>query len=281
MLMVTFSGRPVVAKTVLLLSGTSEGPRLARALRAASFRVRATVTRAEACANLFGALQGEVEVEVRGFTEESLAAFLAGGGADLVLDATHPFAVRITRIAQAVCQRGGTPYVRYERPDWQPPEETHQVNTYAAAAALLPSLGSRAMLTIGAKQLKYFAPLHDRLTLFARVLPSPVSLQRALDAGFVREKVMCLRPPFSRDLNRALFAEYRIEVLVTKASGQEGGVQEKVLAAGDLGMQVLMIRRPEEADLSAAGSVEAAVAACRALLGMDEAEGERNGAAER
>src|SRR5450631_3127980 len=76
------------SKTILLLSGTSEGPILARALADAGFRVRATVTRQEACANLFGALPPGVEVEARGFTVASLAEFLLRKEVDLVLDAT-------------------------------------------------------------------------------------------------------------------------------------------------------------------------------------------------
>jgi precorrin-6A/cobalt-precorrin-6A reductase len=224
------------------------------------------VTREEARANLFGPLLGAVDVEVRGFTEQSLTDFLGQGGADLVLDATHPFAVRITRIAHSVCTRLGTPYVRYERPDWTPPEGTHWADSYAGAAALLPALGSRALLTIGAKQLKHFAHLHGRLTLYARILPSPLSLEQALAAGFTRSRVLCLRPPFSAELNRALFREYNVEVLVTKASGAEGGVVEKVTAAGELGLAVLMIRRPEQPDLLSVSSLEAAVRACRERL---------------
>jgi precorrin-6x reductase len=77
-------------QTVLLLSGTSEGPILAQALLDAGFDVLATVTRAEARVHLFGSLLQVMRVETRGFTEESLQAFLTQGGAALVLDATHP-----------------------------------------------------------------------------------------------------------------------------------------------------------------------------------------------
>ena len=111
-----------MTKRVLLLSGTSEGPPLARALLEAGFAVRATVTRAEAVATLFRSLADVVTVEARGFTEEGLSDFLTRGEADVVLDATHPFAVRITRLAHAVCTRLGVPFVRYERPDWEPPD---------------------------------------------------------------------------------------------------------------------------------------------------------------
>jgi precorrin-6A/cobalt-precorrin-6A reductase len=258
-----------VTKRILLLSGTSEGPPLARALLEAGFRVRATVTRAEARESLFGPLLREVEVSARGFTEESLAAFLAAGEADLVLDATHPFAVRITRIAQGVCCRLGVPYVRYERPDWEPPAGTRLADSFAEAAALLPA-GARVLLTIGSKQLKHFAPLHGRLHLVARILPSVASLEQALAAGFTPDRLLCLRPPFSREFNRAMLREYRIGVLVTKASGREGGVEEKVLAASDLGIETIVIRRPRLESVPGVSSLEAAVRACREMAGGAE-----------
>jgi precorrin-6A/cobalt-precorrin-6A reductase len=250
--------------TVLLLSGTSEGPPLARMLLDAGFAVHATVTRAEACASLFGPLAGRLRVEARGFTEESLADFLAHGGADLVLDATHPFAVRITRLAHAACARLGVPFVRHERPDWQPPPGTHFADGFAEAADVLPTLGRRAVLTIGSKQLKHFAHLRGRVEMFARVLPGAASAEQARAAGFDAGHVLALRPPFSRGDNRALFEQCRVEVLLTKASGAEGGVAEKVLAAGDLGMRVLVVRRPDSEGIASVGSLEEAVRACLA-----------------
>lgn len=254
-------------ETILLLSGTSEGPVLARALLDAGFDVVATVTREEARQHLFGALLHAIRVEVRGFTAESLEHYLAQGGAGLVLDATHPFAARITHIASTVCTGLRVPYVRYQRPDWEPPAGTVYAASYAEAAEMLSSLGSRIMLTIGAKQLKHFMPLHDRLTLFARVLPSPASVQQALDARFTQDRILALRPPFSRAFNTSIFCEYKVDVLVTKASGTAGGVVEKVLAAHDLGMTTLMIRRPESPGLISVSTLEAAVYACKKHLG--------------
>jgi precorrin-6A/cobalt-precorrin-6A reductase len=233
----------------------------------AGFAVRATVTRPEARDTLFGPLLQAVTVEARGFTEEGLTDFLARGEADVVLDATHPFAVRITRLAHAVCRRLDVPFVRYERPDWEPPPGTRLVESFAEAAALLPSLGTRVLLTIGAKQLKHFAALQGRLVLIARILPCVASLQQALAAGFTPDRLLCLRPPFSREFNRAVLREYRAELLLTKASGREGGVVEKVLAARDLGLEVVMIRRPEQADIPCVTTLEAAVRACRDKTG--------------
>lgn len=252
-----------MTKTILLLSGTHEGPLLARALAAAGFTVRATVTRAEACASLFGAPIAGVTVEARGFTEETLREFLRAGHADLVLDATHPFAVRITRIAEAVCRSLSVPLVRYERPDWIPPEGTLFAASFIESAELLPTLGQRIMLTIGSKQLKHFVHLQERLTLFARILPSELSVQQALAVGFRRDRLICARPPFSKEVNEALFRAHCVEVLLTKASGVEGGVVEKVEAARALGMKVLTIRRPPSLGRSCVSSVADAVRACQ------------------
>jgi precorrin-6x reductase len=118
------------------------------------------------------------------------------------------------------------------------------------------------MLTIGAKQLKHFAPLHGRLTMYARILPAPVSLQQALESRFAEEYLIRQRPPFSIEQNRELFRRCQVDVLVTKASGREGGVVEKVTAARELGMNVLMIRRPEPSGSGSATTIEEAVCVC-------------------
>lgn len=236
---------------------------LAQALLEAGLRsIIATVTRDEARAHLFGHLQDAISVRVQGFTAASLTQFLVQHRIGVVLDATHPFAVRITRMAAAVCQELGTPYVRYERPDWEPPAGAVYVDSYTEAAHTLPSLGSRIMLTIGAKQLKHFASLHEQLTLFARILPSPVSVQQALDAGFTQAHILALRPPFSKAFNRSLLEEYRADVLVTKASGADGGVVEKVMAAQELGLTTLIIRRPELHGYQSVSTISAAIEAC-------------------
>ena len=91
-------------------------------------------------------------------------------------------------------------------------------------------------------------------------------LQQALDAGFPQARILALRPPFSQAFNRSLLEEYRADVLVTKASGVEGGVVEKVMAASELDLTTLMIRRPESRDHQTVSTVPAAVQACTAFF---------------
>jgi precorrin-6x reductase len=92
-----------------------EGPTPARALLDAGFAVMATVTTEAGRIYLFGPLQQALAVLVGGFTAVRLTDFLAQRGADLVLDAMHSLAVRITRVASAVCATLRVPYVHYAR----------------------------------------------------------------------------------------------------------------------------------------------------------------------
>lgn len=224
------------------------------------------MTRPEAVGTLFGGAGGGVGVEVHGFDAPGLADHLRRNGVAVVLDATHPYATRITEVARAACEATGVAYLRYERPDWSPPAGVRLVDSFSEAAGALASFGERVLLTVGSRPLGHFAGLQDRLTLFARILPSPVSLTEAAAAGFTQDRVLGLRPPFSYEFNRAVLREYRIGVLVTKSSGVEGGVVEKVSAALDLGLAVLMVRRPvTAAGAPAVSNVPDAVAGCLTL----------------
>jgi precorrin-6x reductase len=89
-----------------------------------------------------------------------------------------------------------------------------------------------------------------------------------VQAGFTQETLLCLRPPFSREFNRSILREYKVEVLVTKASGAAGGVVEKVMAAQDLGLKTLMIRRPVPSGLLSVSTPDAAVRLCQEFFAM-------------
>ena len=105
-----------------------------------------------------------------------------------------------------------------------------------------------------------------KVLLLSGASEGPVLARALLEAGFSQAHILCLRPPFSQDFNRSILREYRIDVLLTKASGVEGGVVEKVLAAHDLAITTLIIHRPPEDDLPTVSTIAAAVQACRDLL---------------
>jgi precorrin-6A/cobalt-precorrin-6A reductase len=84
-------------------------------------------------------------------------------------------------------------------------------------------VGERTLLTLGYRQLRPFAPWQSQACLFARILPSLPALDGALAAGFTPERLIALRPPISAELETALWQQWQITQVITKASGPAGG----------------------------------------------------------
>jgi precorrin-6A/cobalt-precorrin-6A reductase len=232
---------------ILLLSGTSEGRWLGQRLRDAGLPFVASVTTPEARV-LFTAVEPPPEVYVTRFHDEALAAFLDEHHIAAILDATHPFASRISEQAMQAAARAHIPYVRYERPDSvlsADRGQMHVVPDVAAAAQVCLEHGRRIFLTSGTKTLAAFRDVLARKWVMARILPTVASLTQALEAGLPPAQILAMRGPFSQTLERVLLQDYRIDLLVTKESGTAGGLDTKLAAAVECGIPAVVISRPE------------------------------------
>ncbi|WP_327303774.1 cobalt-precorrin-6A reductase [Streptomyces sp. NBC_01298] len=221
---------------VLILGGTTEARRLAEALAAAPDSPRVTTS-------LAGRVAAPVlppgETRIGGFGgADGLAAWITAHGVTHLVDATHPFAERMSFNAAGAAARSGVPLLALRRPGWSPGpgDDWHFADSLAQAAALLPALGSRAFLTTGRMGLNTFAHLTE-----------PWFLVRSVDppAGPVppRLEVLLARGPFTLADERDLLARHRIDLLVTKDSGGSA-TAPKLAAAREAGVPVLVVRRP-------------------------------------
>jgi precorrin-6A/cobalt-precorrin-6A reductase len=238
-----------MAMTVLVLGGTSEARALAGELaREPELRV---------ISSLAGRVSNPAlpagEVRVGGFGgADGLAAYAVAEGVGAVVDATHPFAETISAHAGEACARAGLPLLRLARPAWSPRDgdDWHGAGSLAEAAALLPTLGSRAFLTTGRQGLAAFAAL-DLWFLIRCVDPPDAPLP-------ARSEVLLARGPYQREAELALMRGHGIDVLVTKNSG--GPLTEgKLDAARDLGIPVVMVSRPAGAAAESVTTVSDAV----------------------
>ncbi|MDN5293757.1 MAG: precorrin-6A/cobalt-precorrin-6A reductase [Eubacteriales bacterium] len=260
---------------ILILAGTVDGKNIARRLVAEGFPVLTTAAR-EYGASLLRA-EG-IPCRQGPLSEKELAALLREEEVAAVVDATHPYASEISRLAATVTAEQGIPLLRYRRPSTSLPESPliHRAEGYEAAAHLACRLGKRVFLTTGSKHLPLFAAVAARAgcQVVARILPDPVSLDQALAAGIAPENIIAARGPFSREFNRAMFREMQAEVVVTKDSGLAGGTEEKVAAALELGIPVVVVDRPEEKWDGAfvAGSVEEVIAVLSEITARKEEE---------
>ncbi|MFF9163829.1 cobalt-precorrin-6A reductase [Streptomyces longwoodensis] len=220
---------------VLILGGTTEARELAAVL-AARPGVRVTTSLAGRVSRP-GALDGEVRTGGFGGAG-GLAAWIRDQDVAAVVDATHPFAAGITANAARAAADTGRPLVVLRRPGWSPGpgDRWHDVPSLEAAAALLPSLGRRALLTTGRLGLVTFAHVTDVHFVVRSVEPPEPPLPPDT-------RLVLARGPFTLDDELALLRTHRVDVLVTKDSGG-AATSPKLTAARTLGLPVVVVRRP-------------------------------------
>jgi len=170
---------------------------------------------------------------------EGLAAFLARERIDAVVDATHPFASRISANAIAACGATRTPLVVFSRPPWarEPGDRWIEVATIEAAVDALGAAARTVFLTQGRLQLAIFARAQQHRYI-VRAIDRPAEID-ALPGC----KLILARGPFSLVNELALMKRERIEALVTKNSGGRA-TYAKIEAARALKIEVVIVRRP-------------------------------------
>jgi precorrin-6A/cobalt-precorrin-6A reductase len=221
-----------VTGRVLLLGGTGEGRRLAQRLVDDGVEVLSSLA-----GRVVDPLLPPGEVRVGGFGGAvGLAEWLRDHPVAAVVDATHPFAAGMTANAAAACALTGVPLLRLQRPGWTPGpgDDWRWVDTLGEAADAVAGFG-HVFVTTGRQGLAAFAGVAAHCVVRSVDPPDP-----PLPA---RTTVVLARGPFTVEEERALMTEHGIDVVVTKDSG--GAMTEaKLTAARDLGIPVVLVRRP-------------------------------------
>jgi len=224
--------------TLLILGGTGEALRLARAAETEQGnRIRVIYSlagRTRSPAKVGG------EERVGGFGGvEGLAGYLRDTGIDFLIDATHPFSAQISQHACLATAATATPRCVLARPPWQiqAGDRWHEAADMAAAAALIPGLGKRVFLSVGTRSLEHFSSLRDCWFL-VRLIDAPND-----PLPLPQAKLITGRGPFDASSEHQIFEQHRIDLLVTRASGG-AATEGKIDAARDLGLPVILVRRP-------------------------------------
>lgn len=240
----------VLMKKILILGGTTEARQLAGKLVEDFLVTLSLAGRTES-----PVAQG-VPVRSGGFGgADGLAAYLKETRTDLLIDATHPYAARISANAAQAARTSVVPILALRRPGWEPIDGDRwtQVDTTGDAVHALGSPPRRAFLALGRQEVAAFeaAPQHHYLVRSV----DPVEPKLAVpDATY-----LLARGPFREADERALLEEHRIDVVVSKNSGGEA-TYGKIAAARALGIEVVMVRRPILPEVPSAETVEALAA---------------------
>ncbi|MEO0894487.1 MAG: cobalt-precorrin-6A reductase [Pseudomonadota bacterium] len=241
--------------TLLLLAGTREAQEIARALADQGRNV---------VASLAGATRAPVNlgVETRrgGFGgEEGFRAEVARLGVTAVLDATHPFAHRISTRTARICAQMWLPYCQLLRPEWSPEEGDRWTDVAREEdVAHLVEAGQTVFLATGRQTLQRFENLTHARIICRQIDPPDGPFP------FPNGAFLVGRPPFPVQEEVDLFQSLGVDWLVVKNAGGHAS-KSKLVAARQLGIKVAMIARPPQPDSTHVTTVEAALSWVTAL----------------
>ena len=216
-------------KRILLLGGVTEALAIARTLGPQHVYSLAGVGRVPTDLTC--------EVRVGGYGgAEGLAQYIREQRIDLLLDATHPYAAQISQNAALAAAASGIPCWALRRPAWvaQTGDDWREVAHWRELIEALAPF-QRPLFTLGREPLEH---LHE-------IPPEQFWTLRALDAypGTARCDVIGARGPFLIDDERLLFAQRRIDVLISKNSGSSA-TEPKLQVARERAVPVLILKRP-------------------------------------
>jgi precorrin-6A/cobalt-precorrin-6A reductase len=237
---------------VLILGGTAEARYLAGRL---ADRADLTVTLSLA-GRTAAPLPQPVPVRIGGFGGAvGLVDYLVSGRIDALIDATHPYASRMSANAVAAARWTGVPLVTLKRPPWVAVEGDRwtEVGDVRAALASLGPLPVSVFVTLGRSELAPLVevPQHHYLIRSVDPVEPPLSLPHA--------SYVTARGPFAEADDRALMTAHRIAVVIAKNSGGTA-TYGKIAAARALGIPVILLRRPPIADAPVVDTMQGALA---------------------
>ena len=175
--------------------------------------------------------------------EKTRTRLLPDAKALAVVDATHPFATLISAQLMRICAATNLPHLRYERPSHPLPENVIAVETISQAALIAAKTGKRIFLSTGVKDLQSFTA-NETVEWFARITPGADSLERTLASGIIPSRICAMQGPFSKRANETLWLDWGIDCVITKDSGEAGGLPEKIAAAQALHIPLIVVNRP-------------------------------------
>ncbi len=235
---------------ILLLAATAEARAIAAGLGAAGLPV---------LASLAGATRDPrrlpVPTRAGGFGgAEGFLSVVRDEGITRVVDATHPFAHRITDRTARLCAQEGLPYLQVLRPPWRPGPDDRwtEIAREERAAEIVPP-GATVFLATGRQGLERFAALEGREVICRQIDPPEG------DFPFRGGRFLTGRPPFSVEAETALFRDLGVDWLVVKNAGGAASAT-KLTAARELGIPVLMLARPPRPDAPMVETAEEAIA---------------------
>lgn len=180
----------------------------------------------------------DLEGLVKLFKEKSIS---------LLVDASHPYALEISKNAMKACEVLGIEYLRYERPScvdkFKNEEKIIELKDYEELYDKLKNIKGNILNTTGSRNLDKILSMNLENRIIHRVLPSVKVMQECINKGLDVGDIIAIKGPISYELNCAFIKEYKAQAVIFKDSGIQGGTEEKLRACVDNNIYGFIIGR--------------------------------------
>lgn len=163
------------------------------------------------------------------------------------IDASHPYAIEVSKNVIEACKCSRIVYFRYERPsiieEFKNYKNIIKVKDYKELKEKLKNINGTILDTTGSKNIQKIIDMNLNSRIVHRVLPSSLVIKKCIDLGVKIENLIAIKGPISYELNKAFIKEYNAKALIMKDSGAAGGTYEKAKAIIDMNICGLIIER--------------------------------------
>jgi precorrin-6A/cobalt-precorrin-6A reductase len=253
MKILVMAGTKDAIKIIEMLSKNKESSFEDNSNEKANYSILATTT------THYGAIlaknAGADKVISRPLEVEDLVNLIQKEDVKILIDATHPFAAQATANAINSSKKTSINYIRFERPpiNYSNIKGIHIVNSFEEAGQITSKIMKNNEKNIlhlaGVSTIKPILKSVPLSQLIVRVLPNTTSIGICEEIGISGKNIVAMQGVFSKEFNQMLMREYNIGVIITKESGETGGVPSKIDAALELDLEVVLINRPKIKEL--------------------------------
>ncbi|MDK2565024.1 cobalt-precorrin-6A reductase [Romboutsia sedimentorum] len=179
-------------------------------------------------------------------SETEMMDFINENNIKKIIDATHPYAIEVSKNAIKCAKQKNIDYLRYERKSLI--EQITYKNKYIVsnieeACKIARQKGKNIFIGTGSKNLPQIVECIPDRNLIARVLPTTEVILGCEKLGLNADNIIAMKGPFSQNINEEFYKHYNIDIVITKESGIAGGFLEKVDACESLDIPVIIISR--------------------------------------
>ena len=240
---------------ILLLGGTKDSTNIIEHIKENYDAYVLTTTTTEYGAKL-AKEGGSDDTIARPLLKDEIIEIIKNENFDILIDATHPFASHITQTSVSIANELKMPYIRFERPTTNleniDTSHIHYVNSFDDAGKLIEKEFKQGNVLhfAGANTMQDIVKYVSVDRFYPRILKVDSSLEKCEKLGIDSTHIIPMKGAASLEENIELIRKYAASIMITKESGEIGGVIEKIQAANKQNVAVIMIQRPKIDELN-------------------------------